>query len=290
MTASYIAEPAFLAEDPHKLAKTDLTKCTLLMNVGPALLMFAVYEPQNKYLITLKGYFFDIHDQEGSLLETLEQCFDQNRILYTAFQDIKISFDNHEFTLIPDELYDPSLKKEYLTFLHPESAGQSFQTDRIEFLNAVNVYAVDKNTAGYLRKEFGSAKFYHAETAFLSSVMQEADNAATRLYVRVQQGHITITVIVEGKLKLVQPYPIYHGMDVYYFVLNTVKSLHLNDRHVEVFLSGQINEESSVYKELIYGIPSVSWLKRPKNITYSRDFNKYPDQYFYILASLAQCE
>lgn len=290
MTASYLAEPAFLAEDSHRLSKTDLTKCTLLMNIGPTVLMFAIFDPQDNCLITLKGYFFDINEREESLLEILEQCFDQNRILYTGFQHVKISFDDHEFTVIPRPLFSPSLKKEYLTFLNPEFPDQSYLTDQIESLNAVNVYSVDKNTAGYLHKEFSNAKFYHAETVFLFSLMKQTANAANSLYVRVQQGHITITVMVGGELKLVQPYPIYHGMDVYYFILNAIKSLQIGDQLVEVFLSGQINEDSSVYKEVVYGIPDVAWLKRSNDINYIKDFNKYPEQYFYILTSLALCE
>lgn len=290
MAVSYLAEPAFLAEDSHRMSKTDLTKCTLLMNIGPTLLMFAIFDPRDKYLITLKGYFFDMNERDGSLLKILEQCFDQNRILYTNFQNIKISFDNYEFTFVPDPLFNQSLKKDYLTFLNPESPEQSVYTDSIESLNAVNVYAVDKNTAGYLRKEFNGARYYHAETVFLSSLIKQAGTSNTRLYVRVQQGHITITIIADEKLKLIQPYPIYHGIDVYYFILNAIKSLHLGDLPVEVYLSGQINEESSVYKELIFGIPNVSWLKRPADINCIKDFNKYPEHYFYILTALAQCE
>ncbi|MGH2644707.1 MAG: DUF3822 family protein, partial [Chitinophagaceae bacterium] len=256
----------------------------------PYLMMFAVLDPQDQCLITLKGYYFDKIEREGFLLEILEQCFDQNRILYTDFQNVKISFDNPEFTLVPDTLFNPAFKKEYLTFLNPEYPDQSFYTDPIESLKAVNVYSVDKNTAGYLRKEFKNAKYYHAETVFLSSIMKQTDTNANHLYVRVQQGHITVTVMAAGRLKLIQPYPIYHGVDVYYFILNAIKSLQLGDQKVEVFVSGQINEESSVYKELIYGIPTVSWLKRQESISYIKDFNKYPGQYFYILTSLAQCE
>lgn len=290
MAASYLAEPAFLAEDSHRLSKTDLTECTLLMNVGPSQVMFAIFDLQDSCLVTLKGYYFDLHDHGGSLLEILEQCFDQNRVLYTNFKQVKIAFDNHKFTLVPRPLFNPVLKKEYLNFLNPEIPDQSYLTDQIASPDAVNIYSVDKNAAGYLHKELSTAKFYHAETVFLYPLMKQAANSDNYLYVRVQQGHITITVITDGKLKLMQPYPIYHGMDVYYFILNAVKSLHLGDQRVEVFLSGQINEESSVYKEVIYGIPSVSWLKRPTGINYIKDFNKYPEQYFYILTSLALCE
>lgn len=289
MTASYITEPAFLIEDSHQLAKTDLTKCTLLMNIGPSQILFAVMDPHAGNLLSLKGYFFEAAEQEHSTLEVLDQCFDQNRILSTAFGDIRVMFDNPFFTIIPEPLFDPGLKSSYLNLLYPSFPDHSYHADHIASLKIVNVYAINKNIIGYLKKEFNSARYFHAETIFLASLQEESGSSKTRLYVRVQQGHITITLFKNGRLQMMQPYSIYYGADVYYFVLNAVGKLEAEDESVEIILSGQINQESSVYKELSVNIPRITWLKPPEKENYIRKFTKYPDHYFYTLLAMLTC-
>jgi hypothetical protein len=292
MTATFIPEPAFAIDDPQRMAKTDLTRCTLLMNVGAHQLSYAVFDPHDQCFIALKGYYFDTGAEEAPLLEIMEQCFNHDKILFTAFSKIKISFDNPEFTLVPASLFDPALKREYLALLNPEYPHRSLLHDQINInsLKAVNVYAVSKNTAGYLKKEFSAARYYHTETAFLSSLLKHEDHSGNRIYVRVLPGRITVVVIASGKLMMMQPYAINHGTDALYHVLNAIRRLHIQHERVQIFLSGEIEDSSPLYKELLYEIPEVSWLRRPDAYHYTQGFSRYPDHHFYHLLSLASCE
>lgn len=259
------------------------------MNVGPAQIMFAIMDPHSENLISLKGYFFEALDLDHVILEVLDQCFDRNKILSTAFEETKVMFDNPLFTIIPESLFEAPLKHEYLNFLYPSFHDQSYHADHIKSLDTVNVYASDKNITGYLKKEFSSARYFHSETVFLASLQERLNPLQNCLYVRVQQGHITITIFKKGQLQMVQSYPIFYGADVYYFVLNAIRQTGLQEESVEVILSGQINEESSVYRELAISIPRMTWLIPSEKENYIRKFKKYPDHYFYTLLAMLKC-
>jgi len=290
MAVTIINEPAFTAEDAPRLAKTDLTQCTLLMNIGPHQLAYALQDPQDQTFISVKGYFFDTGTAGHSLIEILEQCFDHNKILFTAFHNTRISFDTPEFSLIPSDLYDPALKREYLRFLHPDHPGYVLMYDQINSQKAVNVFGADKNVAGYLKKEFPSARFYHAQTAFLCSLIKYEPQDERRAYIRVLTDSVIITILESGKLLMMQNYPIFHSTDALYFTVNALRQLHLPAGSTRIFLSGEIEDDAPLYLELLHGLSAVSWLKRPEGFHYVQAFTEYPDHYFYNLISLATCE
>lgn len=290
MAATLIHEPAFTAEDSARLSKTDLTRCTLLMHIGPHQLAYTLLDPETQTFLAVKGYYFDAGTGGYSLIEILEQCFDQNRILFTAFQQTRISFDTPEFTLVPSAVFDPTLKRDYLSFLHPEHPHSFVLYDQLRADKAVNVFRADKDVAGYLKKDFPSARFYHAQTAFLEAIRKYGPLGGSQAYVRVVTGSIIVTVVSSGKLLLMQNYPITHGADALYFTVNALKQLRLPAGSTEVYVSGEIEDDAPLYQELVQEIPTLAWLRRPEAFSYVPAFEDYPGHYFYTLIALASCE
>lgn len=290
MTDISLPEPGFVIEDAPELAQTDLTTCMLFMNVGHEQLAYTIYNPAKRCFISLKSYYFETGRIANKVLEILEQCFDTDKMLYIDFKEIRLSFDYPEFTLVPAEKYDKKLKSRYLSLLYPEQPDQVFLRDPVRKPNAVNVYSLNKNVAGYLKKEFGKAHIYHSETAVLNTLMQQKETAEHRVYVRVLPKRITLTILSGDRLLMMQPYAIHHEMDALYYVLNAINQFNLPFGKTEIRLYGDIDENSPVYQKLHFEADTISWLARPGNFNYVDTFNRFPDHYFYNLVSLALCE
>lgn len=290
MAATFTPAPAFTVDDPHRLAKTDLTGCELMMAISHHQLIYTLFDPQDQYFIALKGYYFDSSASTHAWLEIIEQCLDQDKILFTAFRKTHIAFESPRFTLVPDALYDSGLKKDYFSFLYPGQPGQALFSDQIDAVKAVNLYAVDKDVAGYLKKEFRNARYYHSETAFLAGLLKHESLASTGVYIRVLAGCMVLTVLDGDRLLLMQPYAIDQSSDALYHIVNTLKQLQLSPDKIQVRISGEVEEDSPLYRELSYELPTLSWLKRPAAYGYVPGFDQYADHHFYNLLSLASCE
>lgn len=291
MAPTVINEPAFAAEDASRLAKTDLTRCTLLMNIGPHQLAYAILDPEDQAVISVKGYFFDTGSEPDGLIRILEQCFDRDRMLFTAFLETRISLDVPTCCIIPSDLYDPALKREYLSFLHPVPPDSVLWYDQVNSQKLVHLYAADKNLAGYLKKEFPAARFYHTQTAFLCALVRFAPTREPAYAcVRVLTDSVIVTVVREGQLLMMQAYPITHPTDALYHTVNALMQLGLAPADTPVFLSGEIEEDSPLYLELVQASLEIHWLKRPAGFRYAPSFGEYPAHHFYHLISLASCE
>lgn len=289
MAATYIPVPAFEVNDPQRLAATDLSRCVLLLTTGPAQWSYAVFDPSDRHFIKLKGYYFDSRNQ-ATFKERMESCFAEGKMDFSTFSGVRVSFDTPAFTLVPSALFDASLLDKYFSFLHPPGPGQTLRYDPILPFKAVNVYAADSELHGYLKKKFPGARCYHADTAFLTSLLKEEDLSGERVYVRVRPGRMTLVILSANSLVMAQPYAIHHEMDCVYYIYNALRRLRLDVRAARIFLSGEIGEDSPVYKELRYEAPEVSWLKRPGSFNYVSAFKSYPRHHFYNLISLASCE
>lgn len=289
MAATYIPAPAFEVNDPARLAATNLSQCILLLTTGPAQWSYAIFDPSDRHFIKLKGYYFDSRNP-ATFTERMKRCFEEEKMDLNAFSSVRISFDTPAFTLVPSALFDSSLLDSYFSFLHPRVPGQSLHYDPILPFKAVNIYAADSGLHAYLKKKFPSARYYHANTAFLISLLKQEDLNGGRVYVRVRPGRMTLIVLNGSSLVMAQPYAIYHEMDCVYFVYNALRQLKLDPHRMKIVLSGEIGEDSPVYKELRYEAPDVSWLNRPDSFNYVNAFRAYPRHHFYNLISLASCE
>jgi hypothetical protein len=290
MATTFKPAPAFTVEDPNRLAKTDLTQCELMMNISHHQLIYTLFDPEDQTFIALKGYYFDSSGSTHALLEVIEQCLDQDKILFTAFHKTRIAFDSPHFTLVPSSLYNPGLKKNFFSFLYPGQPGQALLHDQIDALKAVNLYAMDKNVTGYLKKEFRHARYYHSETAFLTGLLAHEPLKDTRAYIRVVSGCMVLTVLEQDRVLLMQPYAIHQSMDALYHIVNALTQLNISPGELQVRISGEIEEDSPLYRELSYELPALSWLKHPPSYHYVSGFEQYADHHFYNLLSLASCE
>ncbi|HEY6082630.1 MAG TPA: DUF3822 family protein [Chitinophagaceae bacterium] len=288
MSSTIQLHTVFTVEDPKIISETDLTTCDLLMLVGHQHFSYALLEGNHMRFIGLKSYSFPA---AGTLLEEVEQVFGQDKLLFTAFRQTRIAFDSPRQTLVPAALYTADSRREHLQLLYGPGEDEVVMSDSIPEADILNVYAVDRNLAGYLKKEFGVEKIYHAQTALLKAVIKEqAEQDDPFLLLQVQQQKFTAVVFSGGQLQYQQQLPYQTGMDIVYHVLNIAGQLQIDPQQITVLLGGEIMEESQLYQELYRFISKLKWLNRPASFHYIEKFNAYPSQHFYNLFALALCE
>lgn len=290
MPVAYNIHPAFTVDD-ETLLETDLTACHLLVLVGSGTFSYVVYEPVARKFLALKSYHFKPQKLALADLEMIEEVFDADKLLFTAFKSILLAFDTGGGVLVPQLYYMPSLKKEYLHLSQPEKMQEAILSDLLPDLPMVNVYSVDKDLLGFLRKEFSTDRVIHANSALLQSYPLDLDFRSPDgiAFVEVQRSTFTITIYVGGKLIIQQEGEYLAGLDVVYQLVNMLRQLELDEQRVKVKLGGAVATDAEVYKELYKFIPHLEWVQRLPGFTYITAMQEIPGYYFHNLYALALC-
>lgn len=290
MASSFIPTPVFSLSDAESIRNTDLTQCSLLMSVGADQLCYTIYNPGIKNFIHLKGYYFNAGNSIRDQLNILEKCFDSDKIIFRDFSRVKIMFDHPFFTFVPAAYYSKELKEDYIGMLIPPDAHQSIHRDLVSDGAMINIYATDQNLLGYLNKEFNRSTYFHSETVFLQSVLKTAEPPADRIYVRLARERAIITVVIGYKPHLIQSYPVRDTSDILYYTLNAIQRFKLPVENTNLYVSGEAEETTALYRELQHEIPGARCLSRSAEYHFAPPFASCPDHYFYTLTALAACE
>lgn len=290
MPVAYNIHPAFTVDD-ETLLETDLTACHLLVLVGSGTFSYVVFDPAAKKFLALKSYHFQPQKLAVADLEMIEEVFDADKLLFTAFKSILLAFDTGGGVLVPQVYYMPSLKKEYLHLSQPEKMQEAILADLMPGQPMVNIFSVDKDLLGFLRKEFSTDLVVHANSALLQAYPLDLDYRAAEgiAFVHVQRHTFTLTIYRNGKLLIQQDGEYQAGLDVVYQLVNTLRQLGLNEREVKVKLGGVVATDSVVYQEMYKFIPSLEWVQRLPGFSYVTPMQEIPGYYFHNLYALALC-
>ncbi len=290
MAVVHQIQPAFTVDD-ITLLETDLTTCHLLVLVGAGSFSYVVFEPVESKFLALKSYRFEPQKAAVAELEMIEQVFDADRLLFTAFRSVLLAFDHSHQTLVPARFYNPSLKKDYLHLLFPEKMQEAVLADTIDELEVVNVYGLDKDLVGFLRKEFATDKVIHANTALLRSYVFDRDYQQREgiVYIAIQQSKVTLTVYAFGRLLCQQEFNFQVGLDIVYYLTNLLRQLDLDEQQAAVKIGGSIMENDALVEELRSFVPQVQWQERLPGFLYIEKMQELPAHYFQNLYALALC-
>ena len=290
MAVVHQIHPAFTVDDAS-LLETDLTTCHLLVLVGSGSFSYVVFEPVESKFLALKSYLFEPQKAAVAELEMIEQVFDADRLLFTAFRSVLLAFDLSNQTLVPAKFYNSNLKKEYLHLVYPEKMQEAILADTIEELDVVNVYGLDKDLVGFLRKEFATDKVINANTALLRSYIYDHDYQQRDgvVYVEIQGAKVTLTVYSFGRLLGQQEFAFQGGLDIVYYLTNMLRQLNIDEQKARVKIGGSVKLEDPLLEELRSFVPQLEWLQHLQGFRYIAKMQELPTHYFHNLYALALC-
>ena len=92
-----------------------------------------------------------------------------------------------------------------------------------------------------------------------------------------------------GSLLLAQIFNYTSAADVLYYLLKICKQFSLPQNEVHVFLSGLVDKQSAMFKELYQYFLNIQFASLQNQVKLGESFNDYPEHYFTSLSRLAAC-
>lgn len=192
----------------------------------------------------------------------------------------KYSISDNQVMIIPETLFSESEKAKYIDFLFNSDQGSEVISQKISNVDAIGLFSIPNRLKETL-KGSASSSFLTWTDSILGI------SSGIKAYLILEEKQFSLTILKEGKLQFSNWFQHAKSDDVLYFLMATLESLNILHSDVELVLAGAIEKGDETFNILSRFIAKTSFLKRPKNLTYSYSFSQLPEHRFPFIFAAA---
>ncbi len=255
----------------------EMVQQVLALRVGEKHCCFAITDKTGDRLYSLAYYSVD--ELQGN---PVRDIFNQHEELNHPFYKVLISYDHPQSTLVPAQHYRQEDAGLLLSTLYGTHGQTAVVSESIPDWQVYNVYEVPVELHDWFRQRFAAGKYWHQFT--LSTRDADADPEG-RLLVDFRTDDFAVLAAAGGKLLLTQTFLYSTPEDVLYYLLKICQQFGLSQQKVQVSLSGLIDKQSVLYKELYQYFIHLEF----REARWSIPDSEYPAHFFTSLNDLARC-
>ena len=251
---------------------------------------FAILNLQEQKYIALEHYDIKNSTSYSNLAEQIDLIINKQQLLQQNFVSTSIGIANTFNTLTPKALYKKENGKEILAFNHVLLKNETETRDWIQSIQAYNSYFIPEELERCFNKYFKSILWKHDSSILIESLIHQFKlHESERVYISIQNKTFEITILENKHLKFFNSFSYKAAEDLIYYLLFTYEQLNLNPDQTPLIISGEIEEDSEVYKLLYKYIRNISFTKRNPNYNYSFVFDQTKEHFYYKLLNQHLC-
>lgn len=248
----------------------------------------ASHRSEKKFVI-LESW--DISDNEINDESFLTDIRKESKLLsLSGFPRVICCSGFRNATLVPNPLFDAGNATDQLNFNNQNSPGGQLLIDRLQQLEACNVYTVPEYIYQQISTWFPHAQFHHTSTSQIEYLLTLNKNSGEELLTaNIHKNFIEIIVTRGRQLLLYNHFKYDSGEELVYFILFVCEQLHLNPDHIRVQFAGEIAETDPAFHLASKYIRHISFAERPETYNYSSEFNILPPHIHFNLFTQVIC-
>ena len=238
---------------------------------------------------------FAITDKTGNELYELAYCsvegWDENSLhefftsypsLRDSFYRVAVAYDTSQSMLTPSSFYKPEEAQVLLKIMQEIPAGSHIISELISEWQLYNTYTVTNEAHKWINQKFSAARSWHQYSLAIKKINAAGNEGS--LAVDFRQNDFSVIVARQSRILLAQTFEYTTHEDVLYYLLKTCHQFSLSQKEVNLQLSGLVDKESSLYKEIYQYFINVEFREGGWNTG-----TDYPAHFFTSLNDLAQC-
>jgi hypothetical protein len=261
----------------EKRAVKDIVQPLLCIEIGNRHCLFAIIDFVTKEVGTLNYYVSD-KINETAFSELISNHTELSGTFYQVY--ICYSYSNSE--IIPQKHFNNPHAGTILKMLYG-NWEEVIISESLPEWQVYNIYGVPAEVIQWLQSKFPFAKYWHQHTLSIKSSI--AGQTGNSLLIDFRTEELYISAFQNNKLILAQNYSYSNPADVLYYLLQICEHYNFSQRDVKLHLSGLIEKESALYKELYQYFLNIEF--RPACAGFICE--EYPPHFFTSLNDLAQC-
>ena len=258
------------------------SQAVLLMEVGETHCCFGILDYANQMLLQLGYYTFDQNDGDN----VLEKLVDTHEELKQSFRKTVIGYYLTESILVPSSFYRYDETQSLLNAVYEKGRNVAVSESVPEW-QLYTAYNIPSNMHGVLSRSYSTGNFWHVYSVSLKNGMKANDGGV--LIVDFKTDTFMAIASRNNSLLVAQIFPYAKSDDVLYWLLKICKQFSLSQNEVAVVISGLIDKQSAVFKELYQYFLHLEFGVLENDIQLSGDFEEYPVHFFSSIYKLALC-
>lgn len=263
----------------------DIKELSIQINLNG--LSFCILNKTTNTIEFLKTITFEQKLNPMNTLDYLKSELSSNSVFSEDFSAVLIIYQNELSTLVPEELYNPEHKVDYLKFNSKILGNDYITEDFISVNKSVNVYVPYVNINNYIFETFGEFVYKHASSILVDSLLQNTETTEKPIvYVNVNKSTLEILVLENNKLQLFNVFEYHSKEDFIYYILFVFEQLKLDVETTPIELSGSIVIDDALFTILYTYVRHVSFIDKAYNFAITAETDRrYLHQHFLILNS-----
>ena len=182
---------------------------------------------KNTEVVTLQYYPSIYKEKLTDILNKLPEIYSK----------VNLIMSRKDFITIPEEFFTTNLESLYgLSYDIPE--GSKILIDKSEQGFGV-VYSVNPDLVEAIENKFTRLTTQHEISVILSRLYSEVSFKLPCIYLSINNGHLILTAVNEGKLQLCNSFRAKTEDDIFYFVMLTVEQLTFLPAETELVILGE---------------------------------------------------
>lgn len=224
---------------------------------------------------------FHFNSNEEEWYDIFQTIRAKSLILNRGFIDTRVFYNLAEAVLVPFTKFTPNAAEGYLQMVHGDTANHIIKYDEVKVTPSLVVaYKIKRALSDTVNGNLMMVTSRHSFTNLIEDVLspQRAYNH-TLLKVQFYNKEMTIALVHNEKLLLVQTYEQNTSDDALYYLLNVLQQYNLRTEEATIELSGNIEVKTPLYDNIKKVFPKISFDNLAETYVFATDFADYPKHF-----------
>ncbi len=224
---------------------------------------------------------FHFNSNEENWYDIFQAIRSKSRILDRGYIDTRVFYNLPETVIIPFNKFSSQSAESYLQLMHGDTSNHVIKFDEVKVNPSLVVaYKIRRALSDTVNSNLMMITTRHTFSHLIEDVLSPSrPYNHTLLKAQFYNKEVTIALVHNEKLLLVQTYEQNAAEDALYYLLNVLQQYNLPTDDTTVELSGNIEVKTPLYDKIKKVFPKISFENLNDNIAFAADFDDYPKHY-----------
>lgn len=227
------------------------------------------------------GYFTAETDEAD-----FRSFFEELEVFKKRYRVSAVAYDTAETVLVPSALFNMEEMQLHLQATNGHAVHSALVSELVTDWQLHTVYRLPSVLQSAVKTKFLNGQSWHINTVMLKNCrLPETDS----MIVDFKTDGFSVLVFEKSKFLLAQTFSYNTPEDVLYYLLKCCRQLNLSQEEICLSLSGLIEKDSAVYRELYKYFIHLEFDNLHGQIKLAEALQVHPEHYYSTISKLAAC-